>query len=130
MTKTDAELRKLEFKRGDIVYINLHKDKDGSSVQDGNRPCLIVSNNASNKFAPFLTVVPLTTRQKKNIPTHVNLKRDDVHVGDKFKLNESTLLCEQVMAVDKANITDTRVAHAKPCLIAKVNEKLKVQLGL
>ena len=37
----------------------------GSSVQSGSRPVLVISNDVANRFSSTLTVIPLTTVQKK-----------------------------------------------------------------
>ena len=40
-------------------------DHYGSSVQSGSRPVLVISNDVANRFSSTLTVIPLTTVQKK-----------------------------------------------------------------
>ena len=43
--------------RGDVIYIDLGQYPK-SSVQSGVRPCVVVSNNANNKYAKVLCVCP------------------------------------------------------------------------
>ena len=46
----------------------------GSSVQQGTRPVVIVSNDAANEHSSVIMVVPLTSQLGKNaLPTHVFL---------------------------------------------------------
>ena len=46
----------------------------GSSVQSGSRPVLVISNDVANRFSSTLTVIPLTTVQKKlGLPTHIQV---------------------------------------------------------
>lgn len=70
----------------------------GSSVQQGVRPVIIVSNDAANEHSPVITVVPLTSQLGKNaLPTHVFLNN--------YMLNRPSLaLCEQILSVDKARL--------------------------
>ena len=71
----------LDLKRGMIVFVDLGSVDEGrsSSVQKGKRPCLIVSNNANNKFSGNLSVIVLTSKMtKKPLPTHVLLTTDEV----------------------------------------------------
>ncbi|MDD2213257.1 MAG: type II toxin-antitoxin system PemK/MazF family toxin [Oscillospiraceae bacterium] len=46
----------------------------GKSVQSGNRPVLILSNDTNNKFSPTVNVAPLTSRMRDTLqPSHVEL---------------------------------------------------------
>lgn len=81
------------FFRGQIYYVDL-KDFFGS-VQTGCRPAVIVSNNVGNKYSATVMVAPITSREKRNLPTHV-----DIESGRIF----GTILCEQIQTVDKSNI--------------------------
>ena len=67
---------------------------DNSHVQHGYRPVVVVSNDSANKYSPIITVVPLTSRTKKPLPTHVLL-----HWSDGCRT--STALCEQILTIDK-----------------------------
>lgn len=71
----------------------------GSSVQQGVRPVVIVSNDQANEHSPVITVIPLTSKLGKNaLPTHVFLNN---HMLD----HPSIALCEQILSVDKACLT-------------------------
>lgn len=62
-----------KFKRGDIYLANMGVTV--GSEQTGIRPVIVVSNNVGNDFSPNVTVVPLTTKDKKmNLPTHYQLE--------------------------------------------------------
>ena len=53
-------------------------DHFGSSVQSGSRPVLVISNDVANRFSSTLTVIPLTTVQKKlGLPTHIQIAEAD-----------------------------------------------------
>lgn len=68
----------------------------GSSVQQGTRPVVIVSNDLANAHSPVITVVPLTSKLGKTaLPTHVFL-------NNRMLDRPSLALCEQILSVDKA----------------------------
>ena len=55
--------------RGDVVYVKLDKYIN-SCVQSGIRPCVIVSNEKSNKDSMIYNVCPFTSRMDtKRYPT-------------------------------------------------------------
>lgn len=74
--------------------------EEGSSVQWGIRPILIVSNNMNNRFAPTVNVYAFTTKlNKKQLPTHVSFESGE------FGLKaDSTLIVEQPITVSKSNL--------------------------
>ena len=77
-TKLQAEeMRLQEVKRGQIVMLDL--PTVSGSVQNGLRPCVIISNNKANKFSPNVIAVPLTSRNKKDMPTHYALQPSKVN---------------------------------------------------
>lgn len=78
--------------RGDIVWVA--ETKAVGSEQKGERPALIVSNNTANEHAPVVTVVWLTTQEKKPLPTHCEVKATE----------KSTALCENITTVSKERI--------------------------
>jgi len=59
-------------RRGDTYMARLQSDEDGGSLQEGRRPILIISNDLANKHSPVVTIVPITSKLRKNpLPTHV-----------------------------------------------------------
>ncbi|MET1174549.1 type II toxin-antitoxin system PemK/MazF family toxin [Paenibacillus amylolyticus] len=81
------------FKRGESYWVEL-PDGEGSE-QEGERPVLIVSNDYGNTFSPVVNVVPMTLEVKKPIPTHALIES---------ALGLQTVLCEQVLTVDKSRL--------------------------
>ncbi len=108
--------------RYDIVYANLPQNI-GSHVQYGFRPVVILSNNLANLYSPVVTVAPLTSKPKKTLPTHVQLNGGGL-------TRESTVLCEQVMAVDKQDLARKIGTVNRSADRAAINRALAVQLGL
>lgn len=78
-------------------------DHYGSSVQSGSRPVLVISNDVANRFSSTLTVIPLTTVQKKlGLPTHIQIAETDCKMlNSHVYLRNSVALAEQVTTIDK-----------------------------
>lgn len=87
------------FKRGDIYYANLNPYR--GSEQGGNRPVLILQNNAGNFFSSTLIIAPMTSRiyKKQNMPTHYVVEQAD---GLK---QPSVVQLEQIRTIDKCRVS-------------------------
>lgn len=110
--------------RGDIFFADLGEE-DGTNRQAGERPVLIISNNACNKFSEIITVVAFTTQDKTKLPTHVRITPDE-HNG----LEEKSLaLCEQVISLPKS-LLKRKKGFLTPENMRKIDAALKVQLNL
>ena len=84
-----------EVKRGDIFYITYSKNfNDSYSYDTTGRPGVIVSDDHLNRGSEYVEVVYLTTKIKKDMPTHV----------DVFCKTPSTALCETIHTVEKDRI--------------------------
>lgn len=111
-----------KFRRGQIWYFDLGRNIDQiPGEQNGVRPCVIVQNDTGNRFSPTTIVVPLTSKNKNKLPTHVRLP-----------LSKSSIaLCEQIKTVNKRRVIDEH-----PCGFLtkeqeeKINTALAVSLGL
>ena len=87
-----------QFRPGDIVLVNLNKDKS-SVIISKKRPAIIVSNNDTTRTSSLLHVVPLTTSLSKHYsPTHVKFKRNNI---------QNIALCEQITAVSSNELETT-----------------------
>lgn len=84
-----------EVKRGDIFYITYSKNfNDSYSYDTTGRPGVIVSDDHLNRGSEYVEVVYLTTKIKRDMPTHV----------DVFCKTPSTALCETIHTVEKDRI--------------------------
>ena len=79
------------MQRGEIYYISV-APHTGCEIQAG-RPAIIVSNHIINAASEVLEVVYLTTKPKRDQPTHVRIQSTG---------RDSIALCEQVSSVSKA----------------------------
>lgn len=107
---------------GDIFH-NVSLDGIGSE-QTGDRPCIVVSNNACNTYSPVVTVVPLSTQKKQSLPTHVLL------VSKTSGLPKTSIaLCEQVRSIDKVRLGE-KIGYIPRSEMRGLSDALKVQLNL
>ena len=115
-----------EFKRGDIIYVDLGHHAN-SSIQSGMRPCIVLSNNISNHYSTNLCVCPFTGKLKDN-PVHVKVKPSDVQ--GRF-LKESDFLAEQIVTIDKKQVVSKvgRIPEDSEIMQA-INKAVCMQLGI
>lgn len=109
-----------EIHRGEIFYMTF-KEQVGSE-QQGGRPVIVVSNETCNKFSPIATVIPLTTKDKKPLPTHVELNDERLPVY-------GTILCEQVQTVSQYRLS-SYVGEVDDHIMRKIEKALCVQLDI
>ena len=97
----------------------------GGSVQIGTRPVVIVQNNVGNGNSTTVIIVPLTSKNKRDLPTHVELPPSVTS----FALS-STALCEQIQTIPidrlKYKMGEIREYEYKQ----KINDALRVSLAL
>lgn len=97
--------------RGDIYKVNLGIS-EGSSIQGGYRPVVVISNDKNNEHSNVITVIPLTSKIKKTfLPTHVTISG--------FGLaKESQAQAEQIRQVNKRELSDKNfIGHIKDTAI-------------
>lgn len=75
-----------------------------------------------NIYAPTLQVIPLTSRCKNELPTHMKI------TGYGLK-SESTLLTEQIQTIDKSMLR-RRIGIVDSTVMDKVNVCMMIQLGM
>lgn len=106
--------------RGDLIYVDFGIQT--GSLQSGKRPAIIVSNNNCNKFSPTIHVVPLTTRNKKRLPTHVEIKHSNLK-------DVSLALVEQTTVINKTQILDL-IGYIDEMTMSYIDKAIKIQQGL
>lgn len=105
------------------VYWYRTEEKPTESLQAGTRPVVIVSNNFNNKYSTNVTVVPVTSQQKKAIPTHVVIR------SISGRPEENIILCEQITTIPKTKLATFKCVLPK-YIMDKVDKALAIQLGL
>ncbi len=110
-------------KRGDIWLVDLNPVR--GSEQRGVRPCLVISNNVTNKHAPTVCVVPLTSNLAgRRFPINVLLMQEDTGLK-----RDSLLLGGQIRTVAKERLL-RRLSALRSERMSDVKMALKLYLGL
>ena len=89
--------RKKKVRKGDVFLANLDPTI-GVEIKK-NRPVIVVSSNAINKYSQLVVVVPLTTNVSKVSPSHVVFQK-----GIGGLSQDSKVLTEQIRAMDKQRL--------------------------
>lgn len=109
-----------EVKRGDIFYITYSKNfNDSYSYDTAGRPAVIVSDDHLNRGSEYVEVVYLTTKIKRDMPTH----------ADVFCKSPSTALCETIHTVYKDRI-GTYVRTVSDEEMKNIERGLRHSLGM
>lgn len=111
------------MKRGDIYFANL--DPTVGAVIKRKRPVLIVSNNANNKAATTVTIVPITSNTKKVYPFEVFLDSQDSGLTKPSKAQ-----CQQIRTIATIRIISKKIGGVKQGLLTKINDALRLHLDL
>ncbi|HHV98179.1 MAG TPA: type II toxin-antitoxin system PemK/MazF family toxin [Clostridiaceae bacterium] len=111
----------LKIKRGDIWIADLGTNTIGSE-QGKIRPVLVVQNNAGNNYSPTVTIVPLTSRKKKKLPTHVEI--DDLYLP-----KPSIALAEQITTIDKSKLRKY-IGEINSDIMNKIDYAIAIQMNL
>jgi mRNA interferase MazF len=106
--------------RGDIYYADL--DPSIGSEANKRRPCLIVSNDANNRAASTVTVLPITSNVERVFPFEVLLETE---LDSPSKIQGS-----QVRTISKRRLLGTPLIHLTDETLRLVNDALRLHLGL
>lgn len=101
----------MEIKKGDIFWVE--NSRGAGHETTGTRPALIVSNDVGNQNAPVVSVVWLTSQEKRPMPTHCEV----------MALERSIALCENITTVSKERLggyiktaTESEMERVDGCL--------------
>ena len=104
-------------KYGQIWYIKTQESK--GSIQGGTRPVIIVSNDENNTYCPTVNVIPITTREKNELPVHTFIYSSPL---------KSTALTEQIATINKSELLSCigelsrkEVRKLKICIMIQLN---------
>lgn len=110
-------------KRGEIWLVDLNPVR--GSEQRGIRPCLVISNDVTNEYAPTVCVAPLTSNLTgRRFPINVLLMREDTGLK-----RDSLLLGGQIRTVSKERLL-RKLADLRAERMPEVETALKLYLGL
>lgn len=105
--------------RGEIYY--MHYGATIGSEQTKARPVVIVSNNVCNMHSPTVTVLPITSRDKKPLPTHVQIPDDMPVYG--------IILAEQIITVAKERL-DSYLGEFDQKTMQAITDAIAVQCAI
>lgn len=111
------------MKRGEIYYADL-KPTIGSEINK-RRPCLIVSNNANNRAASTLTVLPITSNTSKVYPFEVALSSAESGLP-----KDSKAQAQQIRTLAKQRITGNAAGCLGPEKMREVDAAIRLHLAL
>lgn len=112
--------------RGEIWLVDLGTGR--GHEQSGQRPALVVSDDAFNSgLAGLVMVVPLTSQVAKSrrIAAHIPVAPPEGGLK-----TPSVLLCDQLRAVSKDRLGKAPWGTVSAATVAKVEDALRVLLGL
>lgn len=111
------------MRRGDIYFADLNPVV-GSEIAK-QRPVLIVSNDANNRAASTVTVVPLTSQVNRVYPFEVLLTMDDTGLP---KLSKAQV--QQLRTISKQRILGRQVGRLGIGPMQNIAAALKLHLDL
>ena len=111
------------MKRGDLFFADLSPTV-GSEINK-RRPVLIVSNNANNRSASTVTVLPLTSNVSKVYPFEVALA-----AGESGLPKDSKVQAQQIRTIAKERIQGVAVGHLELERMQAEEAALRLHLGL
>ncbi|MEG4352347.1 MULTISPECIES: type II toxin-antitoxin system PemK/MazF family toxin [unclassified Microcoleus] len=109
------------MKRGEIYYANLSPTV-GSEI-DKRRPVLVVSNDANNRAANTVTILPITSNITRVYPFEVLLNPEDSGLPKPSKVQ-----AQQVRTISKQRISSDAVGSLSEEIMQLVNAALKLHL--
>lgn len=109
------------MKRGEIYYANLDPTI-GSEIKK-KRPVLIISNDANNKVAQTVTVIPITS----NI---TRVHSFEVALPSKLSglKKDSKLQCQQIRTISKLRLGSKAIGKIDKTILNQVQSALELHL--
>lgn len=111
------------MKRGEIYFAALDPTR-GAEIQK-TRPVVVVSNNAANRSAAVVTVVPLTSNVERVFPFEVLLPASRTGLT-----KDSKAMAQQVRTLDKARLNARSAGELQIEDMRLLDAALRLHLGL
>ncbi|MDO8953882.1 MAG: type II toxin-antitoxin system PemK/MazF family toxin [Gammaproteobacteria bacterium] len=111
------------MRRAEIYYINL--DPANSSINLKKTRVLIVSNNANNKAANTITVLPIIASILKVHPFEVLIEASDSGLNRAAKAQ-----CHQIRTISKSRLIGQKLGQLDTALMHKIDNAIRLHLSL
>jgi mRNA interferase MazF len=111
------------MKRGEIYYANLSPAL-GSEISK-RRPVLIVSNDANNRAATTVTVLPLTSKVDRVYPFEVLVSPKESGLPLRSKVQS-----QQIRTISKERMIGGAAGRLNVALMRKTEEAMRLHLDL
>ena len=122
--ETNPGCQQKAVRQYDVFLADLPVIAEDSHITNGPHYVVVISNNAANRFSEVISVVPLTSKKKKKLPTHVALNADEVGLW-----KTSTAMAELTMPIDKKFLRKKMGVLAKSRR-AELRNAVKVQYSM
>lgn len=109
----------MDIKRGDVWWWK-GPSNHRLHIQEGSRPCVVVSNDQCNKASGVVTILPFTTKIKRPYPQQVPIVFDG---------GVSIALADQITTIPKTEL-DNRVCKLTNWQMAQIENAILIQLGI
>lgn len=109
------------IRRGDVFYADLSPVV--GCEQGGIRPVLIIQNDIGNRYSPTVIVVAITSKLKKELPTHV-----ESGCMEPLQKN-SVVLLEQIRTIDRIRLLEY-IGSLSELRMISIDQALSLSLGL
>lgn len=111
------------LKRGDVYYADLcGLEQSLGSEQTGRRPVLVIQNDVGNLYSPTTIVAIMTTKIKRNLPTHVI-------INDFAGLSQTSAVClEQIKTIDKRRL-ENYCGNIGNAMMQEIEKAISISLG-
>lgn len=110
---------KKRIRQGDIYYCSDNNNTVGSE-QRLNRPCLIISANALNKKRSNCIIVPITSKDKKEMINHYEIYKEDYPF---LSYSKNTILLENLTDISQERL-DRKIGRLSEKNINEIVEKI------
>lgn len=111
------------MKRGEIYYADLNPTV-GSEINK-RRPCLIVSNDANNRAASTLTVLPITSNTTRIFPFEIALTRKESGLP-----KDSKAQAQQIRTIAKQRISGPAAGRLDAEKMRAVDAAISLHLAI
>lgn len=111
------------MKRGEIYFAALDPTQGAETRKT--RPVVIVSNDAANRAAAVVTVIPLTSSLAKVYPFEVRLSAAETGLG-----KDGKAMAQQVRTLDKSRLGSLRRGGVPAPTMKLIDDALRLHLAL